>query len=85
MVKPDVHHGKRPGTWYYHGYHIKNEGKNKGSQRGVNNYPMNQAWSPGSLGSNAVLPGGTGNTLVSFSLSVMMLAETVLWINSKDS
>ena len=57
MVKPDVCHGKRPGRRYYHGYHMKNEGKNQGSQRGVNNY-TNQALSPGNLDSNAVFLGG---------------------------
>ena len=35
----------------------KNEGKNPGSQRSVNNY-TNQALSPGNLDSNAVLLGG---------------------------
>ena len=60
MLKPEVRHGKRPVRRYYHGYRMKNEGKNKGSQRGVNNYPKNQAFSPGNLDSNAVLLGGGG-------------------------
>ena len=56
-------------------YHMKNEGKNQGSKRGDNNYPKHQALSPDNLGSKAVLLGGTGDTLVSFSLSVLKFSE----------
>ena len=61
-----------PTTYGYHTHDVKNEGKKQGSQRGDNDYPKNQVC-PGYLDSKAVLLGGTGNTLVSFSLSVFCM------------